>query len=613
MGHPREQQPHTLAQFAERAGISDGRARALYAAKPSGLPAPDRVDAGGRPLWWASTIDIWCARTGREVSMDSLWLYRAPAARTPAAELRRGVVTLGRYGRPHTFYVIVWDTEHGHVVYLQPLEKKDEHKDRLAVHAAELIEPRWWSTAAVIMPLEENLESPLGDGPFAYVYRLTTAPDAEELQETETDGGAFGGLRRWFQRTATAEASAEPRAEWAGQQDLADLAKAIGHTIPLWLYDTETSVNAEQTLSYNRTFTVEDTVTAWPAVEKRLTRTVEIGMPGEFPAAFAALAVDAAEGLQALRAAHERMPDAGDGWYLVCRPARPAPPIDLEQRITGATLVTDTDLVAKELIELRTVEGELDCDDPRGDPYTEAITLLEWQLRRAAKASGAIRDSHDYAPVADDGFLPYSAPWEGPVVDAWRKTLTPLKDLDPLFRLRRIHRLLDERPLEQVREAYRDPEGRYVLVIELHAGVLWSRAEWPASPRAVSTWTDKTVLAADDGAQSVVTLLALTATDDGRMRVDPVPLPPRSDRDAFGYSYGGGTPTTTYHALLRCALGDIPELSKIRRLPGERHADGTPVSQLWAAISTTKGPLRLSWPQVQLWARADQKNTFVDK
>jgi hypothetical protein len=29
--------------------------------------------------------------------------------------------------------------------------------------------------------------------------------------------------------------------------------------------------------------------------------------------------------------------------------------------------------------------------------------------------------------------------------------------------------------------------------------------------------------------------------------------------------------------------------------------------QLWEKISTTKGPLRMSWPQVQQWARANRK------
>ena len=56
-------EPHTLAQFARRAGISEGRARALFG--EGKLPKPDHVDAGGRPLWSATTIDAWCRQTGR--------------------------------------------------------------------------------------------------------------------------------------------------------------------------------------------------------------------------------------------------------------------------------------------------------------------------------------------------------------------------------------------------------------------------------------------------------------------------------------------------------------------------------------------------------------------
>jgi hypothetical protein len=41
---------------------------------------------------------------------------------------------------------------------------------------------------------------------------------------------------------------------------------------------------------------------------------------------------------------------------------------------------------------------------------------------------------------------------------------------------------------------------------------------------------------------------------------DPVPLQPHSDREAFGYGYTGGTPTTTY--LLR------PEIGRECRLGG---------------------------------------------
>ena len=64
--------------------------------------------------------------------------------------------------------------------------------------------------------------------------------------------------------------------------------------------------------------------------------------------------------------------------------------------------------------------------------------MLACQLPRAAKA-GTIGDLTgvvtvavlDSVPVADDEVLPYSAPWEGPVVDAWRKNLTRIDALPP--------------------------------------------------------------------------------------------------------------------------------------------------------------------------------------
>lgn len=602
MGQPIDRQPHTLAQFARRAGISEGRARAMFGETPSKLPRPNGHDADGRPYWWASTIDAWCARTGRAVSTDSLWLYRAPAASSPAVELQRGVVRFGR--RDRAMYVIVWDTEDGHVIYLQPLgDQGGDHKDYLARYAAELIEPRWWADAVVVMPLELQLTSHLRwREPEAYVYQLVT--DGEDVDELDT-GGMFSGFRRWVQRNAPdLTGTSTPSATWVGQMDIAEIAAVLGRPVPLWINDTDTVTNAEQTLSYDRTFTCPDTCTAWPAVQARLEHALEHGLAADFPTAWAALAVDAAEGLQKVRTAHERQPDAGEGWYLVCRPARPAPSIELEQRLTGAKIVTDTELVGKELAELRAVEGDLDVDDPRGDVYAEAIELLRWQLKRAAKESGLIRDvSGDYVPVADDGYSSYSAPWGGPVVDAWRKTLTQV-DLNAALRLRRVHRVLGEHRLDSVREVYRDQAGRYVLVAELSRDSFWSFAEWPVSLAQVSEWTDQTVLAGDDELGTTTTLLALTPTDDGQMRIDPVPLPPGSPRDAFGYGYGGGTPATTYRALLRVALGDSPVDTHTYRavLSFPDHT-----SQLWTAISTTKGPLRLSWPQLKLWARADRK------
>ena len=265
--------------------------------------------------------------------------------------------------------------------------------------------------------------------------------------------------------------------------DVADIAAVVGRPVPVWIDDTDTTSNAEQTLTYDRTFTTADTVTEWPAAQARLERALEVNLPSEFPTGFAALATDAAEGLAKIRAAHDATPSTGDGWYLVCRPARPAPSIELEQYITGARLVTDTDLVSKELVELRAVEGELDVDDPRGEVYAEVITLLEWQLRYAAKQAGQIRDvGHDYVPGADDGLLPYSAPWSGPVVDAWRKTLTPVEDLDAVLRLRRVRRILRTLPLDAVRRGFRDPEGRYVLVT-YHNGIEWSPGRVASVPR----------------------------------------------------------------------------------------------------------------------------------
>lgn len=209
--------------------------------------------------------------------------------------------------------------------------------------------------------------------------------------------------------------------------------------------------------------------------------------------------------------------------------------------------------------------------------------------------------------MADDDLVTYSAPWYGPVVDAWIKKLTPIEDLDNALRWQRVRKLLGDSEPSIVRQAYRDDQGRYVPVVEYSSGDLFSLAEWQKSLQVVATWTDKTVLAADDTG-GPVTLLALTPTDDGRMRTDPVPMPPYSGRNCYAYGYGGSTPTGTYQAILRCVLGDDAELSRIHKVIGADRADGTLVSQLWQAISTTQGPLRMSWPQVQTWARADQRN-----
>lgn len=148
---------------------------------------------------------------------------------------------------------------------------------------------------------------------------------------------------------------------------------------------------------------------------------------------------------------------------------------------------------------------------PRGDVYAKAIELLEWQLRSATET----RSYEAYVPVADDGWLTYSAPWDGPVVEAWQTTLTPVDNLESALRLRRVRRLLGEHDVEQIRAGFRDATGRYVLMVDLESGPpSRSLAEWPASLQVVSAWTDRTVLAAGNPDAGAVTLLALTPTED---------------------------------------------------------------------------------------------------
>jgi hypothetical protein len=152
----------------------------------------------------------------------------------------------------------------------------------------------------------------------------------------------------------------------------------IGRPVPLWVTGTTTIENAQQTLAYNQIFTALDTVTEWPATQARLEQAVKTGLASGYPAGFAALAADAAQGLRTLRGGHEKTPDS-EGWYLVCRPARPSPSmeLELEQLITGARVVEDLALVGKDLVELRRAEREwTDKTDLAADDSGCVVTLL---------------------------------------------------------------------------------------------------------------------------------------------------------------------------------------------------------------------------------------------
>ncbi|MFE2754028.1 hypothetical protein ACFXGA_18720 [Actinosynnema sp. NPDC059335] len=647
MAQPWGRKPYTLAQLARRAGISEGRARALYTATPSGLPRPDTADADGRPLWWEGTIDRWCASTGRAVPEDSFWLVRPEPLTSPAVELRRGwVETTGPYGRPMPLFAVVWDTEHGHLVYL--VEQDGDHGwDTVAHAAAQLVEPRWWSTTAVVVQTNQRLGD--RDVPLAYLYRLVGKSTARDGSAGNDGGGRgarnrdaaaageslFGGLRRmWNRALAGPETLSSPdddlveggaaarrwaRAEWVTSLDFDEFAPQLGLSLPVWLDGTLTAGTAARSLAYPGTLTVPDTSTDWPAVQARLESAENTGLPQRYPAAWAVLAADAAARLDQIRAAHAATSTGGDGWYLAARPAAPAPPLALEQRITATRPEPDLDRVRDELTRLRAVEADLDVDDPEGPVHAEAIDLLAEQLRAAARdqvrAEGRKPAARDYVPVADDGLVVYHGRWDGPVIEAWKAELTELTgaDRDAALRLRRVHRLTDRHDPDVLRELYRDADGRYLLVTEYGPNTaVW--AEWPVSLRVVDGWTDDTVLAADHHG-GIATLLALTPDPDGRFRVDPVPLGPRSGRDAHGYGYDGGTPHVTYRALLRCALGDDVDLDRTsRRLVAQRASTDRPSdSQLWHALSTTQGPLRLPWSQLVQWAQADHDRATADR
>jgi hypothetical protein len=233
-------------------------------------------------------------------------------------------------------------------------------------------------------------------------------------------------------------------------------------------------------------------------------------------------------------------------------------------------------LIAKELTELRAIEAELNIADPRANPYGQAITLLSWQLHQAAKENGTTTRSRQYVPVADDDPITYRAPWQGPVVDAWVKNLTSVENLDAILCLHRVRNgLLADDETDIVRQAYRDEQGRYVLVVEYSNGNLYGIAEWPKSLDVVSTWTDKTVLAADDtgGPVTLLALTPLTTLECGQIQSPCRPI-----------TVGTATPTATVAALRpaptkqSCAVRWATFLSycKYPKVINSYHADGTP-------------------------------------
>jgi hypothetical protein len=574
-------EPHTLAQFARRAGISEGRARALYA--DNKLPRPDQTDAGGRPLWSASRIDSWCKQTGRPLGEKGIWLHRVAPAAEPAPVLFNAIIEHKAGFSTVPVHAIVWDTPHGHIVYLTPVYDESGagggHPDGIADAAASLVQPAFWAQTLVVQPINGGI----GSGMINPTVNLNLYQLGVREQETGADG-AGGWFRR--RRPQAAERSAGSRGGWAGMIEASDVASVIGAPVPLWIEGTCTTEAVSRAQAYNSTFTVPDTVTDWPPARDQVQAALNADMPVRFPAGFAALAVQARATYEEVLALHARQRDEGDGWYLIARPAPPELPFSAEVAITTAQASTDLDAVALELTQLRDVEANLDAGAPEGDAYETTVGLLTWQLsgQRPAAATGRTEI--------------YGDSYGGPVTDQWRQTLTEVPAA--ATSTRRVQRLLNGWSADHIVEILRGPRDMHVAVLKNDHGDVYFEAEWPYDlPQG---WDERTIIAADRDSSGAV--FALTPTSTGQMTVDPLPLEPGTG-PSFGYGYGGGSPYTLYQALIRCVLATPEAPFTLNDVdPAARDASNTS-SPLWHAIATTQGPLRLPWPTVVNWAKAD--------
>jgi hypothetical protein len=574
-------EPHTLSQFARRAGISEGRARALYA--DGKLPRPDQSDAGGRPLWSATRIDSWCKQTGRPLGEKGVWLHRVAPAAEAAPVLFNGIIEHKSGFSTVSVYAIVWDTPHGHIVYLTPVYDESGtgggHPDGIARAATSLVRPAFWPQTLVVQPISGGI----GSG----MINPTVNLNLYQLASPEQEGGA-DGAGGWFRRLRpqAAERPGVIRGGWAGMIEAGDVASVIGMPVPVWIEGTCTKDAVSRAQAYNSTFTVPDRVTDWPSARDQVQAALEADMPGRFPVGFAALAAQARATHEEVLALHAQQRDEGDGWYLVARPAPPELPFSAEVAITTAQPSTDVDAVALELTRLREVEANLDTSAPEGDAYETAVRLLTWQLRNRRPSAATGRTEI------------YGDSYGGPVIDQWRQTLTEAPAAAKATQ--RVRRLLDGWSADDVVELLRGPHDMYVAILKNAHGDIYFQAEWPYDlPQG---WNDRTIIAADHDSSGAV--FALTPTAGGQMTVDPLPLEPRTG-PSFGYGYGGGSPYTLYQALIRCALGTPEAPFSLTNVDPDAHDTENTSSPLWHAIATTQGPLRLAWPDVVMWAKAD--------
>ncbi|WP_109804739.1 hypothetical protein [Micromonospora sicca] len=620
--------PHTLAQFARRARMSAQRLRVLHHERR--LPPSDGVDPDAAEVWTTATIDRWLRATGRTVPDDAMWPFGWPDATEPAEVIWSGDIDLPR---GHTAAVTIYDGAGQPVVYAVGYVGQDVSRDTIAEAAIARLDPDRRAGAVVVQPF---LLDPDSDGPYPHLelWRMPEQPEPVPESTPEPARPALPAMLRRFLPEREREplpVMPEPvvlgrrrrpgAPEYAGSVFAAEVARVLGRPVPLWWAGTTTPqiVRTVRLLAQDRPLPVPDTITAWPGVIARLAAALERSMHTAYPQAFAVLARETlAEHRNVTRALTH--PTSGDGWYLAAAPQPPAWPAAAEQRAAvAAGRDLDPDAALDELDQLAEVEGNLPWmpDDPYGGALREAILFLRGRLAR--EHPGRV---YTFPTV-------YSWPdAHGPIHDEYRRYLTPLTPADPhgdpQHPTRRLVRLLCEeasdagiahhRILDRARERllglYRDPEGR--LVAHLAAGMPHLAdellIEWPTG-MPPGGWTEQTVIAADD-ADSTVGLFALTPGPDGAL-LAPQPVPNPADEPRYTFGYSGNSPAVLYQALVRCALGDwtaAASESWVGRLAHDTDdRRGRPHSQLWQRITTSQGALRLSWADVQQWARDDQQ------
>jgi len=517
------------------------------------------------------------------------------------------VLARSRSGRPFRVHAVIWDTANGHVVQLTSFNFEWLRHEEAARAAAQILKPRFWDDAVIVIPLTGTFGGADYDLYSVDTYRLKPLREAGQSHER----GLFSFLKAPAAEEPEPPDPAAISVETTGLYPAAEIERVLGRPMPMWLEGSCTPRAARRLEAFGQgaTFTVPDTTTAWPAARDRLDAALEWGMPNQFPQSFAALARDTLETLQDVQEKHASQRERGQGWYLVARPARPDWRLTFEQAARDAARMdVDLDAAAAELERLRLLEAQQPYPGVLGEALFEATSLLGWLL------------SSHRPELVFDATVRVVIICAGPVAEQWHQTLIPVAadEQAKLVASRRIARLLSpdisprteeefgfvQKSRQELIGLWRDHAGRLVAELTERAwdGSPLLNVEWPTNlPHG---WNDHTVIAADD--QSDGAVFALTPLPDGQLRADPLPNPAADPSYTWGYS--GTGPSNLYDALVRCALGMWASPSSDDWL----NQLAPPNSELWEYITTAaqNGPIRLPWPQVQAWARADRNRAM---